>query len=794
MFDDFNDPLVATFRSSKTQALDRWYPFPEGYSRSFVRQVLGEFALTARRVLDPFCGVGTTVLAAAEAGLDSFFCEVNPLLQFLTETRIKALTLESRTRRRVVLGLRETEDCLEKLLNRQAADLELGYAYRRAFGDSRFFDEKTFVDVLKARSLVDAIACADPLLADFVAISIAPALVPSSLLKRAGDLRYRTAAELRSGPEPFLIVARRRLRMVSEDLLVAPQVVSRPLLVNEDARGLELLPPLDVEAVVTSPPYLNGTNYFRNTKIELWFLRCIRDSADLQRFRAKAITAGINDVNGHKSLSVHPDVEKIVRKIEARAYDPRIPRMVGAYFHDLEKVIFGLQKHLVPGALLCVDIGDSAYGGVRVPTDGLLKAILLDFGFHLEFEKILRQRLSRGGLVLGQVMLCFRRGNRLKAHFAAVGTPPEWRTFKAKLPHQVGSYAKRNSGHPLHSLCSYQGKMKPSLAHHLVNALVPPGGRLLDLFAGVGTIPFEGCLLGCTSFGFEISAAARVIASAKVARPRSDKVLQLLRQLEICLSAEAPSRREMEAAAKINFNGSVPEYYNPRTLREILLARRFFLGRPLDSPEECLVLACFLHILHGNRPYALSRRSHSITPFRPTGPSEYRPVLPRLRDKVLRSLAAQYPDSFRTGKIFYQDATSWWPAEVDQLDVILTSPPFFDSTRFYLANWLRLWFCGWEREDFDSKPLYFLDFRQKVDFAVYEPVFRQARERLKPNGMMALHLGKSSKCDMADALAKVAKPWFRVLDRFSESVRHCESHGIRDKGAVKEHQYLILGF
>ena len=27
-----------------------------------------------------------------------------------------------------------------------------------------------------------------------------------------------------------------------------------------------------VDVIVTSPPYLNGTNYIRNTKLELWFL------------------------------------------------------------------------------------------------------------------------------------------------------------------------------------------------------------------------------------------------------------------------------------------------------------------------------------------------------------------------------------------------------------------------------------------------------------------------------------------------------------------------------------------
>jgi hypothetical protein len=45
---------------------------------------------------------------------------------------------------------------------------------------------------------------------------------------------------------------------------------------------------------------------------------------------------------------------------------------------------------------------------------------------------------------------------------------------------------------------------------------------------------------------------------------------------------------------------------------------------------------------------------------------------------------------------------------------------------------------------------------------------------------------------MAKELARIAKTWFRVADIYTECVSHCESHGIRDKGAVVSHQYLVL--
>ena len=282
------------------------------------------------------------------------------------------------------------------------------------------------------------------------------------------------------------------------------------------------------------------------------------------------------------------------------------------------------------------------------------------------------------------------------------------------------------------------------------------------------------------------------ITAAKLGRPEAATCKDILEGLAEFVQREQVTNDERAAAQLIHFNGPLPEYFEQDTFREILLARRYFLLHPPVTPAESLVFASLLHILHGNRPYALSRRSHSITPFAPTGAFEYRPLLPRLQDKVQRSLAVVYPKEFISGQALFQDATAWWPQQVDQVDAIITSPPFFDSTRFYLANWMRLWFCGWEAADFRIRPLAFVDERQKTSFAIYEPIFRQGRERLKSNGVMVLHLGKSRKCDMAQALARVASRWFCVADIFCESVEHCESHGIRDKGTVEEHQYLVL--
>lgn len=796
-YDDFlRNSIHATFRGGGETLLHHWYPLLEGYSPKFVELIVHNFMPSAMCIYDPFAGVGTTPLTVSKLGKLGIYSEINPLFQFIIRVKATALSLDSKTKRDVSNELNHAIRIINECFNEYEPDKELERTYYTIFGDSKFFKDETFLQILRMRTLIDDIEREYPLIADFITIASLASLVPCSLLVRAGDLRFKNEKELKMTKTfDFKKAFFERVNKIASDIMGLSRIDNIPLLLTEDAKNIELVQFNDIDGIITSPPYLNGTNYFRNTKLELWFLRALHSKQDLARFRERSVTSGINDVSRRKSCdSVNEIIKPTLALLEKHAYDQRIPRMFVSYFSEMEHIFKGISEKLNKNATIAIDIGDSVYAGVHVPTDKILTSLLNEIGFKTLREINLRTRLSRNGKPLKQSLIVLKKeGGFTKRRYDHPKWKDDWRSFTSGLPHQKHPFSKRNWGHPLHSLCSYQGKMKPSLAHHLVKTFIQGNGKkILDPFSGVGTIPFEAALQGCMSYGFEISPAARIIASAKLGRPNASNCYQTLSMLEEYLESEQVTSLEWEKIQEINFNHFLPDYFHEKTLKEIILARRFFLENPPKTSSECLVVACILHILHGNRPYALSRRSHGITPFSPTGEFIYKPLITHLKHKLDRSLAVEFPQCFVEGKIFDQNATSWWPQEVNELDAIITSPPFYDSTRFYLANWMRLWFCGWDKRDFQVKPKNFIDEKQKSSFSVYEPVFRQARERLKKDGVLVLHLGRSKKCDMAKELSQIASKWFKVEDIFVEDVQHCETHGIRDKGTVVCHQYMVL--
>lgn len=171
----------------------------------------------------------------------------------------------------------------------------------------------------------------------------------------------------------------------------------------------------------------------------------------------------------------------------------------------------------------------------------------------------------------------------------------DWEFFKQALPHQLMPYAKRDWGGPAHSMCSYQGKMKPALAHHLIKCFSTPGDVVLDPFSGAGTIPLEACRMGRQGYGIDISRLGHVLTLAKVARTNPAKMNQSLAELEEFIRSYVLAPCEVERAAEVRFNSPIPDYFHPETLREVIAARAFFLSRWDSGAEWAVLFSCTLH-------------------------------------------------------------------------------------------------------------------------------------------------------------------------------------------------------
>ena len=83
----FRDPA---FSGNRNLPVHRWVPWIAGYSKDFVEDALARYAVGPSVVLDPFAGVGTTLVEADVSGHRSIGFEINPYAAFVAQTKLNA--------------------------------------------------------------------------------------------------------------------------------------------------------------------------------------------------------------------------------------------------------------------------------------------------------------------------------------------------------------------------------------------------------------------------------------------------------------------------------------------------------------------------------------------------------------------------------------------------------------------------------------------------------------------------------------------------------------------------------
>ena len=97
-------------------------------------------------------------------------------------------------------------------------------------------------------------------------------LLKASLLKRAGDVRFKTKKDLQKKKIPNILnLISKKLDLI-RDLERINKLIVTPTLICKNSKNLINIKNYKLDGVITSPPYLNGTNYFRNSKLELWYM------------------------------------------------------------------------------------------------------------------------------------------------------------------------------------------------------------------------------------------------------------------------------------------------------------------------------------------------------------------------------------------------------------------------------------------------------------------------------------------------------------------------------------------
>lgn len=254
--------------------------------------VLG--VLPGQRVLDPFCGSGTTLVECVHLGAAGYGADINPLAVFISNAKLQALATPAAELREV---LKRLMDKLRQTAPRLAPD----ESPRRRYLES-WFDPDILAIIERLRRATDAVAQA---LAP-VFLTIASNLLRDYSRQDPHDLRVRRRKSSLPAA-PFLDAFRdaceqsiKRIgatQMVLESTAVlkkASQTLVRATLC--DATELaNAIPQAPFDAAITSPPYAMALPYVDIHRLSLVWLGLV-PPADLAA--VESVLVGSRELRG----------------------------------------------------------------------------------------------------------------------------------------------------------------------------------------------------------------------------------------------------------------------------------------------------------------------------------------------------------------------------------------------------------------------------------------------------------------------------------------------------------------
>lgn len=167
--------------------------------------------------------------------------------------------------------------------------------------------------------------------------------------------------------------------------------------------------------VITSPPYINAQDYFRNFKLELHLLAGLLDFS-VGAIKERFIGTERGDVLCGIPQSVLKTNAGHIRGLEwMRETHARAAAVVDRYFWDMGRAIQTITKVLTPGGTFVLVCGDNLVAGQRITTWRILNSMAesgglvlrKQFGDKIECRNLPPKRNGHKGLIKQEVVSVF---------------------------------------------------------------------------------------------------------------------------------------------------------------------------------------------------------------------------------------------------------------------------------------------------------------------------------------------------------------------------------------------------
>jgi len=396
----FRDPA---FGENKNLPVHRWVPWIAGYSATFVDDVISAYLgnrKTPALVLDPFCGVGTTLLQAAIHGHHAIGFEINPYPALVARVKVNVPAID-------LTKLDSTLSVMRRASGRwQNGALPAGIHPPPLKSRLPFFSPKVERQVLHALEFINRIEPES--IANLFRAAFGAVMVSFSNYSYEPSLGSRLAAgkPLVENADVAQVLLAKLLQMRTDIAWLQEETKGKILGVGEVIhsdffQASDRVEPGTVNLMVTSPPYMNNYHYVRNTRPQLYWLSFIASPSEQKYLEIQNFGPYWQNVREAEPVALNfefRDLEKVLKRLRETRTDrgayggPGWANYVASYFNDCFRFMSVLRNLLASNGVGVVVIGNSIIQGLDIRTEKILGEIGVMHGLTLEGIYCIREK------------------------------------------------------------------------------------------------------------------------------------------------------------------------------------------------------------------------------------------------------------------------------------------------------------------------------------------------------------------------------------------------------------------
>lgn len=363
-------------RGYLTHGFDR---YPAKMIPAMARFLIEHVSIPGQTVLDPFCGSGAVLVEALDAGRNSVGIDINPLAIILARAKTTGYSLC------------DFENQLDYLL---FSFRNSNCFYRYDFTNANYwFTSGTLRKLGKIKSVLDQyLPTIEPEYATFWQGVLAVIVRECSRADTRGPKPFisKTAREKRCGKhfDPFKYFESKARFWISlterfAARLETNDIQTRTIVIQGDSRELtRLLNGSQVDAIVTSPPYLSAQDYYRSCKLELFTLGLLSPE-ELRRWSRHVIGSDkIKLDEALLSVSLNSCLAEDIRRALSK-HSRKNACVFAQYVLDMSLVLNEFKEVLKNGGYCALASGHNFVSGIVIPTYDVIAEVATNQKFAL---------------------------------------------------------------------------------------------------------------------------------------------------------------------------------------------------------------------------------------------------------------------------------------------------------------------------------------------------------------------------------------------------------------------------